>query len=89
MIGRHPFGRLAFREEGELWVCHFAPVEGLDESIFLGSILMRFADDNAVRRQFVDLMTDCLSRVIKETFGEKPTWSDPEPAPEHERQRKS
>lgn len=79
-------GRLAMRHEGHLWVAYYALPDSMQDPVFLGSIAMRAIESNPVRRlKFLDMMRDVVSDIIEEQTGERPTWSGPVRAPEHER----
>lgn len=80
-------GRLSLREEGTLWVAYYALPDTMDGAIFLASISMRFIAGNPERRtEFIDMMRECLSDLMFEKLGQRPTWPEGvQPAPEHER----
>jgi hypothetical protein len=79
-------GRLSLREEGENWNAYYAPVGTMEGAIFLGSIRMGLVATNAERKkQFMDLMRECLGDVVFEATGVRPVWGGPERAPQHER----
>jgi hypothetical protein len=80
-------GRLALREEGNLWVAYYAPPDTMQGAIFLGSICVSFAEDPEHKRVFVGLMRECVGDIIEDIVGVRPVWHEPEghPAPEHER----
>lgn len=79
-------GRLALRHEGDNWVAYYMLPDSIVSPVFLGSIRMGAVVGNEPRKQaFMDLMRDIVSDIIQETTGIRPTWSGPQPAPEHER----
>lgn len=78
-------GRLAMRVEGDKWNAYYAMPDTLVGAIFLGSIPMKFVENNERRHAFISLMRDCVADIIEEVTGERPTWTGEIPAPEHER----
>jgi hypothetical protein len=81
-------GRLAMREEGDNWVAYYAMPDTMEGAIFLGSISMVFVQNKDRKRAFMSFMRECVSDIMEEIFGVRPTWPDGEqPAPEHERSR--
>jgi hypothetical protein len=84
MTGQTPF-RLAMRVEGRNWCAYITKPDTMQGAIFLGSIAMRFVEDNKERKQaFIDLMTGALGEMVEELFGQVPAWEQ-KPAPESER----
>jgi hypothetical protein len=82
-----PILRLAMRVEGNNWNAYAAKTDTMVDSIFLGSINMRFVESNDGRkRAFLELMKDAMADVLEELFGERPTWNEIL-APEHERSK--
>ena len=84
--GRLAF-RLAFRKEGEMWNAYYAVMDTMEGAIWLGSIQMKFVQNEKRREAFRALMRECFSDVVEQLMGQRPTWPEPEghPAPEHER----
>jgi len=85
-----PIGRLAFREEGRNWNVYYALNGTMEDSIWVGSIAMRFVDGPQNRRrkkEFMRLMRDCVTELLKELTGQTAVWPEPEghKAPEGER----
>lgn len=79
-------GRLAMRHEGAMWNAYYAMPGTMDGAILLGSIAMRFVQDEARKNAFMDMMRDAVSDLIEEQTGQRPVWPrGAEPAPEHER----
>ncbi|AUC52323.1 hypothetical protein CDO87_03570 [Sagittula sp. P11] len=80
-------GRLAFREEGTLWVAYYALPGTMKGAVFLGSIQMAFVQDWTAKEMFMSLMRDAVTAIIREQTGTAPEWPEPQgrPAPEHER----
>jgi hypothetical protein len=79
-------GRLALRHEGQWWNAYWAKYQdSMNEAILLGSIRINLAHGTA-KSDFVVAMKSAFDNVVLETIGEKPTWSDPHPAPEDERE---
>lgn len=80
-------GRLALRQEGDLWNAYYAMPNTMEGAIFLGSIrIAAVMRDDARKQAFIDLMREVVGDTIKDTTGVQPQWPDgPQPAPEHER----
>lgn len=79
-------GRLAMRHEGQWWNAYYALPGTMEGALLLGSIAMRFVDNEARRTAFMDLMREAVGDVIQEKTGQRPTWPNgPQAAPEHER----
>jgi hypothetical protein len=80
-------GRLAFRVEGTMWRCYWCPrQDSMVDSIEIGSILLRMVFDNDAREQeFMALMQRGFEKQVQASIGQRPLWSEPRPAPEHER----
>ena len=82
-------GRLAMRQEGNLWVAYYAAPDTMKDAIFLGSIQMAAVTDNPGRKhRFMGLMQDFLGDLLLEYLQADPddlTWKDLRVAPEHER----
>jgi hypothetical protein len=78
--------RLAMRVEGHSWNAYAAKLDSMDDAIWIGSIAMRFIEDNEERKQtFLALMQEGFADVLEELFGQRPTWNEPIAAPERER----
>ena len=81
-----PVGRLAMRVEGEWWNAYFAKADTMEGALLLASIRMRFVDGNRERKDmFLDLMREAMADMLQEVFHHRPTWNEPEDAPESER----
>lgn len=63
----------------------------MDGAIWLGSIAMRFVEDDKRKLAFMAMMRDAVGDLIEEQTGQRPTWPEPggHAAPEHERTRRS
>lgn len=82
--------RLAFRVEGDYWNAYFAKRDTMDDSVLLGSIRMSIVKASDERKEdFMNLMREAFSDVIQAGCDERPTWNEPERAPEHERAGRS
>jgi len=82
-------GRLALREEGNMWNAYYAMPDTMVDAIWLGSIAMRFVQKEERKDAFMELMKQAVADVIEYTHGARPTWPDkPTKAPEHERTKK-
>lgn len=86
-MAEQELGRLAVRVEGEDWVAYYATrQDSMEDSVHLASIRMVTVVDNPDRKEaFLSLMKDIVSDIIEEAIGRRPSWKDPQPAPEHER----
>ena len=78
-------GRLAFREEGTLWVAYYAMPGTMEDAIFLGSIRMAAAANPLHREAFIGLMKELVGDILEEKVGARPHWGSAVRAPEHER----
>jgi hypothetical protein len=78
-------GRLAMRAEGNLWVGYYAVPDTMEGALFLGSIQMQFVQDKDRKEIFMDLMREAVGDIIEEKTGQRPSWTKPHRAPEHER----
>lgn len=86
MTDRQKVGRLAMRQEGENWNAYYALPDTMEGAIFLGSIKLQFVQTQERKDAFLGFMRECMSDLMEELFGDRPTWPDgPQPAPEHER----
>ena len=87
MVKSEQIGRLALRHEGKFWNAYYAMPDTMKGAITLGSIAMRFIENNPERKAaFMDLMREGVADIIEDATGTRPTWpNDPEPAPESER----
>jgi hypothetical protein len=86
MTEKKAAGRLAMRVEGENWNAYCALQETMDGAIPIGSISLNAVRNYpACKQAFLDLMISIVSEIIRDITGETPTWTGPEPAPEHER----
>jgi hypothetical protein len=74
------------RVEGQYWNAYYAMADTMKDAIFLGSIALRFVEDETRKQVFMALMQEAVSDLVEEFTGERLTWpDDPIPAPEHER----
>jgi hypothetical protein len=82
-----PIGRLAYRVDGDLWNCYYAPrIDSLEGAILLASIRFSLVKkDPRNKKDFMNFMRKIHCRTIKSVFGIAPTWEEPIPAPESER----
>lgn len=80
-------GRLAMRHEGNFWNAYYAMPDTMDGAILLGSIAMRFVENNQERKTaFILFMREALSDIIEDELGQRPTFPEgPQSAPEHEK----
>jgi hypothetical protein len=78
-------GRLALRREGALWSAYYAMPDTMSDAVHLGSIAIVAVETNPERKQaFMDMMRDVVADLIEDKVGVRPTWGEPETAPEHE-----
>jgi hypothetical protein len=81
----HP-GRLAFRVEGNDWVCYWAALGTMTGAQPLASIKMHLVEDRQCKDAFIALMRKCFADLAKRVTGADFTWpEEPQTAPEHER----
>ena len=79
-------GRLAMRVEGDNWNAYYALPDTMEGAIPLGCIrLAAVADKPERKKAFMDLMREAVADIIEEKVGLRPTWGEPETAPERER----
>ena len=82
---KEQIGRLALRVEGDNWCAYYALNETMEGALPLGSIRMAIARIPARKQGFMDLMRDAVADIIEEQCGLRPSWGEPERAPENER----
>lgn len=86
MSGKQSVGRIAFREEGNLWAAYFAQDDTMEGAVFLGSIRLRPVEaDPELKGSFMDAMKRVVNFAFSEELGVVPEWGGPRDAPEHER----
>ena len=79
-------GRLAMRVEGNYWNAYFALPGTMDDALFLGGIAMAAVTGHPERKAaFMGLMQDAVADILEQASGTRPTWNEPQAAPEHER----
>lgn len=79
-------GRLAMRQEGNMWNAYYALPDTMNDALLIGSIAMAAVEESEERReQFLNLMGDFVADMLEKQVGFRPEMSDPEPAPLHER----
>lgn len=76
--------RLAFRVEGDWWVCYAAKPNTMEGALRMGTIAMGIVRDGDRKAGFMNIMKDALADFIEDKFGERPTMIE-EPGPESER----
>jgi len=81
-------GRLALRHEGSLWNAYYALPDTMDGAVFLGSIQIVFVQNAERKAAFMKLMQEAVGDILGDKTGTRPTWPEPQVAPEHERQRR-
>lgn len=82
-------GRLAMRVEGDNWVAYYAMPGTMNDAVNLGSIKMGIAENPARKENFLSLMRDAVADIIEQQTGTRPIFTQPNPAPEHERAGRS
>jgi len=89
VVERQQMGRLAMRHEGDWWVAYYAMPDTMDNAIELARIKMGLvtqANKQARKEGFMRLMKHCVSDMLEEVMGQRPTWPlPPQAAPESER----
>jgi len=84
-VERREAGRLAFREEGPLWVAYWAETGTMDGAVVLGSIAMRFVLSNQERKKaFMEMMKGAMTDLLVELHMVPMDW-ETHAAPERER----
>ena len=79
-------GRLALRQEGNVWVAYYALPDTMHDAVSLGSIRIAIIEGSPKRRQaFLDIMRDVVGDIIEEGFGRRPDIHKNKPAPFWER----
>ena len=78
-------GRLAMRIEGDRWTAYYAKQHTMDGAVWLGSVALVTVETRQRKRQFIDFMTGVVGDLIEEEHGQRPVWSGPKTAPDHER----
>ncbi len=83
--GQVMVGRLAMRQEGEMWVAYYAHPKTMEVAVVIGSIVMAAVDTNPTRKEaFMSMMWEIVADTIEGATGIRPKRID-RPAPEHER----
>lgn len=80
-------GRLALRQEGELWNAYYAMPDTMEGAIFLGSIrITAIGMYPDVKQAFMDAMMLLVGNILSDLHKGGPIkWQEPRPAPESER----
>lgn len=79
-------GRIAMRQEGNLWVGRYAEPHSMEDAVFLGSIQLALVHDPELKKVFLALLEEGLTLILNgKGNGEFSFESEPTPAPEHER----
>jgi len=76
--------RLAFRVEGDKWSAYVAKQNTMEGAIWMGSVAIGIAENDELKRRFMDLMKDFFEEFLKEKGIEIESWEE-EQSPEHER----
>jgi hypothetical protein len=85
-FGLREIGRLALRLEGENWVAYYALADTMQGAMMLGSIRMALVMNLQRKEDFMTLMQRCVSDILEDITGERPTWPlPPQRARESER----
>ena len=81
-------GRVAFREEGDLWNAYWAPMDTMEGAVFICSIRMGVVKRYPrIKHAFMSMATAVMAAFFEDE-GIEAEWPGPEdaqPAPEHER----
>jgi hypothetical protein len=67
-------GRLAMRQEGDLWVAYYAASSTMDKALFLGSVRIAFVRTPERKAAFMELMKAAVSDILNEATGGEVTW---------------
>jgi len=78
-------GRLALREEGNYWNAYWASPDTMKDAVFLASVNMGLVKTRERQDEWRLLVQEMAGDLIEEHAGVRPTWPDPERAPEYER----
>ena len=78
-------GRLALREEGNYWNAYWASLDTMEGATLLASVNMELVKTKERQDEWRLLVQEMAGDIIEEHAGVRPTWPDPERAPEHER----
>lgn len=90
MTKHQQLGRLALRVEGDYWNAYYALPGTMVGAALLGTIRMRFVQDEPRKDAWMAMMKEAVSDIIEETCGERPVWPfEPTAAPEHEKSKES
>lgn len=76
--------RLAFRVEGDWWVCYCAKRDSMEGALKMASVAMGIVRDGDRKTGFMNIMKDALADFIEDKFGQRPEMIE-EPGPESER----
>jgi hypothetical protein len=84
--GKALIGRLALRQEKDLWVAYYAHPDTMELAVFLGSIAIAFVDGKPERKDaFIGLMREAVADILQGITGTRPTWGGLVNAPEKDR----
>lgn len=78
-------GRLALRVEGNSWNAYWAKPDTMEGATLIASVNMQLVKTKARQDEWRLLMQEMAGDLIEEHAGVRPTWPEPEVAPEHER----
>lgn len=76
--------RLAMRVEGDWWVAYLAQPDTMKGAVEMGRICRGLFEDEKVKREWQQTLTDWMARAVEEKTGQTPEMIT-EPAPEPER----
>jgi hypothetical protein len=83
--GQAMVGRLALRQEGDMWVAYYAHPKTMDLAVVIGTILLVAVETNPARKEaWMSMMWEIVADTIEGLTGHRPKRLD-RPAPEHER----
>jgi len=86
MTDKQQIGRVMLRREGSWWVARWGGIDSTEGTIELARIRIGLAEaDDGVKRAFIDLTKQMMSRAILDVFDIEATWGEALPGPEHER----
>lgn len=77
--------RIAFRQEGDMWVAYFAKNDTMKGAVVMGSIHMKLIGYKDIQEIFMDTMRNAVALVHHEASGRGIEFGKVVPGPESER----
>jgi hypothetical protein len=78
-------GRLAMREEGNVWIAYWAMPGTIRGAVKLGEIAMDIVQDESRKQAFMDIFKSYIADSLERNLGTRPSLFETQPAPESER----